>query len=131
MRKRLVVAALALSTGMATAAWAAPAPGFTPAPLPPEQALFAPLPQHDPRIAAGLSFLVNGTGQFYNHESAKGWWMLAPVLAYPVAWLIDSAFGVGYGRLSDAVLIVGVKGYSVWDAYREADRPVPHPGKAP
>lgn len=98
-----------------------PQPGYTPAPLPPEQALFAPLPQHDPRIALGLSLAVNGAGQFYNRESAKGWWMLAPVLAYPAAWLLDAALGVGYFRFTDTVLIVGTKLYSAYDAYRVAD----------
>ncbi len=98
-----------------------PQPGFSPAPLPPEQALFSALPQHDPRIAMGLSLAVNGAGQFYNHESAKGWWMLAPVLAYPAAWLLDTALGVGYFRATDAIVMVGTKLYSAYDAYRVAD----------
>jgi len=99
-----------------------PMPGYSPAPLPPEQAIFSSLPPHDPRIAAGLSLAVNGTGQFYNHESAKGWWMLAPVLAYPAAWLLDAALGVGYFRVGDTLLMVGTKVYSVYDAYRVADQ---------
>lgn len=108
-------------------AYSEPMPSFTQAPLPPEQALFAPLPQHDPRIACGLSLGVNGAGQFYNHQSAKGWWLLSPVLAYPVAWLLDAALGVGYARFGDAVLILGAKAYSAWDAYHEADRPLLRP----
>lgn len=113
-------AALWLALPLCLAAPAAAEP-YTPAPLPPEQALFSALPQHDPRIALGLSLAVNGAGQFYNHESPKGWWMLAPVLAYPAAWLLDTALGVGYFRFSDTVLIMGTKLYSAYDAYRVAD----------
>lgn len=98
-----------------------PMPGFSPAPLPLEQAIFSPLPQNDPRIALGLSLAVNGAGQFYNHESSKGWWLLAPVLAFPAAWLLDTALGMGYFRFGDAVLITGTKLYSAYDAYRVAD----------
>lgn len=117
-------APVALAALITLSCWALPArcEPFSPAPLPPEQALFSSLPPHDPRIAAGLSLLVNGTGQFYNHESAKGWWLLAPVLAYPAAWLIDAALGVGYCRFGDTLLILGTKAYSVYDAYRVADQ---------
>lgn len=98
-----------------------PMPVFSVAPLPPEQAIFSHLPQNDPRLAMGLSLALNGAGQFYNRESTKGWWLLAPVLAFPAAWLLDSALGVGYVRFGDAVLIMGTKLYSAYDAYRVAD----------
>lgn len=111
----LAIATLALT---AQAASAAP---FKPAPLPPEQALFSFLPQKDPRLAAGLSLAVNGTGQFYNGETAKGWWCLAPLLAYPLAWALDGALGTGYFRAGDALIIIGTKAYSAIDAYRVAD----------
>ncbi|MBO9541967.1 hypothetical protein J7643_15370 [bacterium] len=114
----LAIATLALSPAAALAVEQTP---FKPAPLPPEQALFSFLPQKDPRIAAGLSLAVNGTGQFYNGETAKGWWCLSPVLAYPLAWALDSALGTGYFRAGDALLIIGTKVYSTLDAYRVAD----------
>lgn len=128
---RFLLAATALWPALVVAAQAAPAPGFVPAPLPPEQALFSSLPPHDPRIAAGLSLAVNGAGQFYNHESAKGWWLLAPVVAYPAAWLLDAALGTGYVRFGDTLFIMGTKAYSVWDAYRtaEAAQPATEPGR--
>lgn len=90
--------------------------------LPIEQAIFSPLPAGEPFIAAGLSLAVNGAGQFYNHQSAKGWWCLAPVLAYPAAWLLDFGLGGAAFRMADAVLIIGTKVYAAWDAYQEADK---------
>lgn len=87
-----------------------------------EQAIFSSLPQGDPRIAAGLSLAVNGAGQFYNQQSEKGWWCLAPVLAYPAAWLVDYGMGGAIFRMTDLVLIMGVKAYSAWDAYQEAEK---------
>lgn len=113
--------AIALFAAPVSAAHAAQPVPFKPAPLPPEQALFSFLPQKDPRIAAGLSLAVNGTGQFYNGETAKGWWCLAPVLAYPVAWALDAAFGTAYFRTGDALLMIGTKAYSTIDAYRVAE----------
>lgn len=113
--------ALAIAAAVSGPALAAPEAPFKPAPLPPEQALFGFLPPHDPRIAAGLSLAVNGTGQFYNGQTAKGWWYLSPVLAYPVAWALDAALGSGYFRAGDALLIIGTKVYSTIDAYRVAD----------
>lgn len=118
---RAALAAAIMLSLSALPARSEPKPGFSPAPLPPEQAIFSALPPHDPRIAMGLSLAVNGTGQFYNHDSAKGWWLMAPVLAYPAAWLLDAALGVGYFRFSDTVLILGTKLYSAYDAYRVAD----------
>lgn len=115
-----LAAAITLSLS-ALPARSEPQTGFSPAPLPPEQAIFSSLPQHNPMLAAGLSLGLNGAGQFYNHESPKGWWMLAPVLAYPAAWLLDAALGVGYFRFGDTVLMVGTKLYSAYDAYRVAD----------
>ncbi|HEY9899425.1 MAG TPA: hypothetical protein V6D00_09610 [Pantanalinema sp.] len=113
--------AISILAAASRSALAAERPPFKPAPLPPEQALFGFLPQKDPRIAAGLSLAVNGTGQFYNGETAKGWWCLAPVLAYPLAWALDGALGSGYFRAGDALVIIGTKAYSALDAYRVAD----------
>ncbi len=75
------------------------------------------LPKRDPNTAALLSLAVNGAGQFYNGEPAKGWWMLAPWALYPVAWVADEYLQTGYFRTGVVVLGLGTKGYSVWDAY--------------
>lgn len=85
-----------------------------------------PHPAHDPRIAGGLSLAVNGAGQFYNGEDFLGWLLLAPTLAYPIAWGADTLGGSTTWRLADLVLILGAKGYSVWEAYHR-DLPVPAP----
>lgn len=109
-----------LAVTLAAAPPGSPAPAYTPAPLPPEQALFSWLPPRDPLIAAGLSLGVNGAGQFYNHQSEKGWWMLAPVLLFPAAWALDYVMDAGYARAGVAVLFLGAKVYSVFDAYQSA-----------
>lgn len=108
--------------GASVAAVAAPATESLQLALPMEQAIFSPLPQRDPLLAAGLSLAVNGAGQFYNHQSEKGWWCLAPVLVYPAAWLLDFGLGGAVLRMTDVVLILGVKVYSTWDAYQEAEK---------
>ena len=79
------------------------------------------LPPRDPGTAALLSLVVTGAGQFYNGEAAKGWWMLSPWALYPLAWVADAYFETGYARTGVVVLGLGVKGYSVWDAFSTAD----------
>lgn len=78
------------------------------------------LPKHDPMLAMGLSIAVDGAGQFYDGETAKGWWMLGSWLLYPLAWGLDSALGTGYFRTGALVVELGIKGYSAWDAYETA-----------
>lgn len=101
---------------------AAPATASLHLTLPLEEAIFSPLPSGDPRIAAALSFAVNGAGQFYNRQEAKGWWCMAPLLAYPAAWALDTALGGATFRMTDALVMVGTKVYSTWDAYQEAEK---------
>ncbi|MBU6428433.1 MAG: hypothetical protein KGR26_05460 [Cyanobacteria bacterium REEB65] len=79
------------------------------------------IPAHDPAIATWLSIGIDGAGQFYNGEPAKGWWMLGSWLLYPAAWGLDSLFQTGYFRTGALVIELGIKGYSAWDAYRSAE----------
>ncbi|MBM3269280.1 MAG: hypothetical protein FJZ01_16690 [Candidatus Sericytochromatia bacterium] len=78
------------------------------------------LPRNDPGTAALLSVAVNGAGQFYNGDDAKGWWLLASWALYPVGWLADSYFQTGYYRTGALALTLGAKAYSAWDAYATA-----------
>lgn len=122
MRHDCAFLAVLFALGAAWPVAAEPSATFSLSPQPLEESAFAWLPPHQPWVAGGLSLALNGTGQFYNHERAKGWWLLVPVLAYPAAWLLDAALGVGYCRFGDAVLILGTKVYSVMDAYQGAER---------
>lgn len=81
---------------------------------------FDVLPRHDPRTAALLSMGITGLGQFYNGEPAKGWWMLSPWAIYPLAWGADTYLQTGYFRTGALVLALGVKGYSILDAWAVA-----------
>lgn len=80
------------------------------------------LPPHEPWIAAGLSLGVNGLGQVYNGDWDRAWWAWAPLLAYPVAWGIDSLAGSNVARTATVVWWTGAKAWSSWDAYHEAER---------
>lgn len=75
------------------------------------------LPRRDPNTAALLSLAVNGAGQFYNGEAGKGWWLLGSWGLYPLAWVADEYLQSGYFRTGAVAIGLGVKGYSVWDAY--------------
>lgn len=99
----------------------APEPPMPAVSLPLEQAVFAGLPPREPWIAAGLSLALTGTGQFYNRESVKGWWLFGTLATYPVAMAIDAWTGSGYARVGAFSLMVAAKGYSVWDAFRTAE----------
>jgi len=88
--------------------------------LPFEQAVLSGLPPREPWIAAGLSLAITGSGQFYNRDSAKGWWLFGTLATYPVAMAIDAWTGSGYARVSAFTLMMAAKGYSVWDAYHTA-----------
>lgn len=116
---------LALGLTLVTAApvaVAAPAPEPMPSvSLPLEQAVFAGLPPRQPWLAAGLSLALTGTGQFYNRESAKGFWLFGTLATYPLAMALDAWTGTGYARVGAFSLMVAAKGYSVWDAFRTAE----------
>lgn len=88
--------------------------------LPFEQAVLSGLPPREPWIAAGLSLAITGSGQFYNRDSVKGWWLFGTLATYPVAMAIDAWTGSGYARVSAFTLMMAAKGYSVWDAYHTA-----------
>lgn len=88
--------------------------------LPWEQAILSGLPQGQPWIAAGLSIALTGTGQFYNHDSPKGWWLFGTLATYPLAMAIDAWTGSGYARVSAFTLMMAAKGYSAWEAYHTA-----------
>lgn len=80
------------------------------------------LPRRDPGTAALLSLAINGGGQFYNGETAKGWWMLGSWALYPLAWAADQYLQTGYFRTGAVLVGLGVKGYSIWDAHSTASR---------
>lgn len=99
---------------------ASPEPEALSVALPLEQAVFSGLPPRQPWIAAGLSLAVTGSGQFYNRDSTKGWWLFGTLATYPVAMAIDAWTGSGYARVGAFTLMVAAKGYSVWDAFHTA-----------
>lgn len=107
---------------------ASPAPGPSPTPsLSPR--LFWGLPTGNPAVAVGLSAAVNGLGQHYNGEPEKGNVMLASLLAFPLAWGVDSLTGGATMRVFAYALIAGVKGWSLWDAYQNAPSNAPSPAR--
>lgn len=106
--------------GFSAPAAAAPATPSATVSLPMEQAVLAGLPQRDPRLAAGLSLAVTGAGQFYNRDSAKGWWLFGTLAAYPLAMAVDAWTGSGYARVGAFSLMMAAKGYSAWEAYHTA-----------
>ncbi|MNR80210.1 hypothetical protein D3C72_109280 [compost metagenome] len=108
-------------------AFAAPAAAETPpadpmpaVSLPFEQAVLSGLPPREPWIAAGLSLAITGSGQFYNRDSVKGWWLFGTLATYPVAMAIDAWTGSGYARVGAFSLMMAAKGYSAWDAFHTA-----------
>jgi len=88
--------------------------------LPFEQAVLSGLPPREPWIAAGLSLAITGSGQFYNRDSLKGWWLFGSLATYPVAMAIDAWTGSGYARVGAFTLMMAAKGYSAWDAFHTA-----------
>ena len=89
-------------------------------PLPWEQAVLSGLPPRQPWLAAGLSVAITGSGQFYNRDSTKGWWLFGTLATYPLAMAIDAWTGSGYARVSAFTLMMAAKGYSAWEAYHSA-----------
>lgn len=85
-------------------------------------------------LAASLSLLVNGWGQHYNGEPEKGNLMMATLLTFPLAYGLDYLTGGAYMRVFSYTIIVGVKGWSVVDAYQNGGPklvPVPVPSLSP
>lgn len=110
--------------------WLAAAPAVPPARAPvavvssaPREVLELPgLPPDDPRVAAGLSFAVNGLGQAYNGDWDKAWWLLGAWGLYPLAWALDAGTGSGTARTLVTVGMLGAKGWACWDAWHVAAR---------
>lgn len=119
----LIVATLAAPPA---AAADLPAPATAPAIAPSGTWLF--LPRGNRLIASSLSLAWNGTGQLYNGETEKGLGMMAGWLAYPLAWGLDSLTGGSYVRLFAFTANIGIKAWSVTDAYQQA---APTPGLVP
>lgn len=88
--------------------------------LPFEQAVLSGLPPRQPWIAMGLSLAVTGSGQFYNRDSNRGWWLFGTLATYPVAMAIDAWTGSGYARVGAFSLMMAAKGYSAWEAFHTA-----------
>lgn len=81
------------------------------------------LPRGNRLIASGLSLAWNGTGQLYNGEPEKGLGMMAGWLAFPLAWGLDSLTGGSYVRFFAFTANMGIKAWSVTDAYQQAAPP--------
>lgn len=114
----------------------APTPAATAPPPPPER--FFGLPRGNRWLAAGLSLGFNGLGQLYNNDPAKGYGMMAAWLSFPLGYGLDALTGRAYGRLFSYSANVGVKVWSVVDAYQNAvvtpsptPSPVPVPSPSP
>ncbi|GEM_PF-7096142 len=88
--------------------------------LPMEQAALAGLPPRSSWLAAGLSIAVTGSGQFYNRDSTKGWWLFGTLATYPLAMAVDAWTGAGYARVGSFTLMMAAKSYSAWDAFHTA-----------
>lgn len=71
----------------------------------------------DPLVAGSLSLAFTGAGQWYKGEGEKALWLNAPLAVYPAAWLLDTLFDSSLFRTTTFLVMVGAKGYSVWDAY--------------
>ncbi len=132
----LIVATLAASPAAADVlapvltAGAAEAQRPEPPPTPPHEGTWLFLPRGNPLIAGGLSLAWNGSGQLYNGETEKGLGMMAGWLAYPLAWGLDSLTGGSYVRLFAFTANMGIKAWSVTDAYQQA-APAPSPSSLP
>lgn len=119
-----MLARCTLVTGLVLAALAAPvgaAPEAAPSPEPVRR--YMGLPTGKPLVAAGLSLAVSGWGQHYNGDAEKGNMMLASLLTFPVAYGLDTLTGGSMMRVFTFVLLTGVKGWSVYDAYQHAASP--------
>jgi len=120
-----------LAVGLVATVLAAPvgaAPEGAPAAV--ETRRYMGLETGKPLVAAGLSLAVSGWGQHYNGEPEKGNMMLASLLTFPVAYGLDTLTGGSMMRVFTFVLLTGVKGWSVYDAYHSA-RPLPAAHVAP
>lgn len=120
----LIVATLAAASPAAAAE--PPAPAATAAPAPGGTWLF--MPRGNRWIASSLSLAWNGTGQLYNGETEKGLGMMAGWLAFPAAWGLDALTGGSYVRLFAFTANMGIKAWSVTDAWNNA---VPAPVSPP
>lgn len=112
----LIVATSAAAAPAAAAEPPAPVPAATPAP----GGTWLFLPRGNRWLAGGLSLAWNGTGQLYNGETEKGLGMMAGWLAFPVAWGLDTLTGGSYVRLFAFTANMGVKAWSVTDAWNNA-----------
>lgn len=119
---------LAMLAAAPAAAADAPAPAATLALAPSGTWLF--LPRGNRLIAGSLSLAFNGAGQLYNGETEKGLGMMSGWLAYPLAWGLDSLTGGSYVRLFAFTANMGIKAWSVTDAWQQA-APAPAPSPAP
>lgn len=117
--------AMSLAAGPAWAQSPSPAPSVAPSPVP---ETFFGLPRGNRAIAVTLSTVVSGLGQHYNGEPEKGNLMLASLLTFPVAYGLDTLTDGAVLRVFSFVILVGVKGWSVIDAYQHA---VPAPAPTP
>lgn len=127
----------------AGAAWAAPTPAPSASPLPkvpspapvasasPAPRTYLGLPTQNRVLAASLSLVVNGWGQYYNGDHEKGNLMMASLLTFPVAYGLDYLTGGAYMRVFSFTIITGVKAWSVVDAYQNAVPPAPRPSPSP
>ncbi|MDB5096868.1 MAG: hypothetical protein JWM80_1289 [Cyanobacteria bacterium RYN_339] len=110
------------------AASAAATPTAPPAPV--HTGSFFWLPRGNRWFAASLSMGFNGLGQLYNEEPEKGYGMMAGWLTFPLAYGFDALTGRAYGRLFSYTVNLGIKGWSVVDAFNAAapyPTPSPHP----
>lgn len=133
---KLLLASLLLATTLIVAA-----PASAAEPAGPTQAVAAPvqagtwlfLPRGNRLLAASLSLGLNGAGQLYNGESEKGLGMLTGWLAFTAAWGVDELAGTGYLRAFAFAANVGIKAWSVADAWQQAAStpPAAAPSAAP
>jgi hypothetical protein len=127
--RRLLLLACLLGAAFSTPAIAAePVAEGTPTPV--HTGNFFGIPRGNRVVAAGLSLGLNGLGQVYNEEPEKGFGMMSAWLTFPLAFGLDALTGRAYGRVFSYAVNVGVKGWSVVDAYNGA-APYPTPTPTP
>ena len=82
--------------------------------------------KRNPWAAFGLSWLLTGMGQFYNHEKTKGTVMLGLYLPFAVWFIVDTKHdpntGVESYPLIPLVVSTGIKVWSMVDAPLSAKR---------
>ena len=128
--RALAPALIVVTLAAAPAAAAdAPAPAAAATPGPAGTWLF--LPRGNRLVASSLSLGLNGLGQVYNGETEKGLGMMSGWLAYPLAWGLDSLTGGSYVRLFAFTANMGIKAWSVTDAWQMAAPPTPPPAGPP